>query len=284
MSNIDPNVDYAAEVVSRLSKDYAQLMVSVSETLARLRDLPKQIDDEVVLNDYASVIRDARDLNKRLESHHDAEKAPYLRSGQGVDQFFFGQMDRLGRRKKGDPAGGIDVAEARVDDFMQRKLRAEREERQRIAAEEYRRAALEQERVNIARRAAAEAEAKAARARNEQNIAAHRAEAERQARLAEEGRQAAELAAQQADDARIDTLTSAADLTRTRLENGGLATMASVPFVEVVDASQLDMVALWPHIKEAAILDALKAWAKTTGYKRPMAGAVIEMRSKGKVR
>lgn len=284
MSNIDPNIDYAAEVVSRLSKDYAQLMVSVSETLARLRDLPKQIDDEVVLNDYASVIRDARDLNKRLESHHDAEKAPYLRSGQGVDQFFFGQMDRLGRRKKNDPAGGIDVAEARIDDFMQRKLRAEREERQRIAAEEYRRAAIEQDRVNIARRAAAEAEAKAARARNAENIAAHRAEAERQAKLAEEARQTAELAAVAADDARIDTLTSAADLTRTRLDGGGLATMASTPVVEIIDASLLDRDALWPFLKEDAILAALRSWAKTKNHKTQMPGALIEMRARGKVR
>lgn len=284
MSNIDPNVDYAAEVVSRLSKDYAQLMVSVSETLARLRDLPKQIDDEVVLNDYASVIRDARDLNKRLESHHDAEKAPYLRSGQGVDTFFFGQMDRLSRRKKNDPAGGIDIAEARIDDFMQRKLRAEREERQRIAAEEYRRAAIEQERVNIARRAAAEAEAKAARARNEQTIAAHRAEAERQAKLAEQAREAAIAAQQDAEDSRIDALARAADMTRVRLDGGALATMADKPVVQITDLSKLDKDLLWPFLKEEAILSALKTWAKTKNYRTQMDGAVIELRSRGQVR
>lgn len=282
MSNTDTH-DYAAEVVSRLSKDYAELQNSVAGVLERLRGLPKTIETETDLEAYSSVIRDGRDLRKRLDAYHDAEKTPYLRSGQGVDQFFFGLEEKLARRKPRDPAGGLDVADARVDDFMQRKLAAERAERERIAREEREKAEAIRRQQEAAAAAAREAEAKAARARNAENVAAHNAEAERQRRAAEDARAAEILAEQKADDARIDAKASAADMTRTRLDTGAVATMAQVPFVQIDDVSKLDMAALWPHLKEDAILSALKSWAKVSGHRKPMAGATIELRSKGRI-
>ncbi len=276
--------DYAAEVVSRLSKDYAELSNSVADILNRLRSLPKTIENDGQLDDYAKIIREARDLNKRLDVYHDAEKAPYLRGGQGCDHFFFGQQDKLARRNKNNPAGGIDIADARVDAYMQEKLRIEREIRERAAAEERRKAAEEQAKVDAARKAAEEAAAKAARARNEENIAAHRAEAEKQADIAAEALKVAQLAAQQAEDARIETKASAADMTRTRLDSGAIGTMGTVPFVEIEDITLLDKNLLWPFLKEDHVLQALKAWAKTKSHKTPMAGAIIELRNKGQVR
>lgn len=284
MSNTDTNRDYAGEVVSRLSKDYAELLNSVSSTLAALRALPKEISDEPTLEAYSKVIRDGRDLKKRVDAYHDAEKQPYLRSGQGVDQFFFGLEEKLARRKKNDPAGGLDVADARVDDYMQRKLATERAERERIAAEERRKADAIRREQEAAAAAAAEAAAKAARARNADNIAAHQAEAERQKLAAEQARAAEILAEQRADDARIDTRASAADMTRTRLDTGAIATMAQVPFVQIDDVTKLDKELLWPFLKEEHILMALKAWAKTKSHKTAMEGATIEMRNRGQVR
>lgn len=283
MSNTDTNVDYAGDVVKRLTSDYAELMNSVASTLAALRGLPKTIDDEPTLEAYSKVIRDGRDLRKRLDAYHDAEKQPYLRSGQGVDQFFFGLEEKLARRKPRDPAGGLDVADARVDDFMQRKLAAERAERERIAAEERRKADAIRKAEDDARRAAEEAAAKAARARNVDNIAAHQAEAERQKKIADDARAAEILATQQAEDAHLDTKASAADMTRTRLDTGAVATMAQVPFVQIDDVTKLDKELLWPFLKEEHVLMALKAWAKTKSHKTPMAGATIEMRNKGRV-
>jgi transcription elongation GreA/GreB family factor len=283
MSNIDTQIDYAADVVKRLSSDYAELMNSVSTTLEALRGLPKTIDDEATLEAYSKVIKDGRDLRKRLDAYHDAEKQPYLRSGQGVDQFFFSLEEKLARRKPRDPAGGLDIADARVDDYMQKKLAAERAERERVAREERAKAEAEQKRVDDARRAAEEAAAKAARARNEQNITAHREEAARQARIAEEARADEVLASQKAEDAQIDTKASAADMTRTRLDTGAVATMAQVPFVQIDDVTKLDKELLWPFLKEEHVLMALKAWAKTRSHKTPMAGATIELRNKGRV-
>lgn len=275
--------DYAAEVTARLRKDYALLLESVSDVLARLRALPKSIDDEGVLDDYSKVIVEARDLRKRLVAYHDAEKAPFLRGGQGCDQFFFGEISKLGRRGERDPAGGIDIAEARVDDHMQRKLAAEREAREAVAREEARKAEEIRKREEEARAAAQAAADKAARARNAENIKAHQAEAERQAAIAEREHLASAQAAMAAEDARIDTLAPAADMTRTRLQGGALATMGTVPFVQITDVTLLNKERLWPHLKEEHILMALKSWAKTTSHKTPMTGAVIELRHKGKI-
>lgn len=284
MSNTDNQTDYAAEIVSRLSKDYAELMNSVASTLAALRALPKEITDESTLEDYSKVIRDGRDLRKRLNAYHDAEKTVFLRSGQGVDQFFFSWEEKLARRKPRDPAGGLDVADARVDDYMQRKLATERAERERIAAEERAKADAIRRQEAAAQIAAAEAAGRAARARSAENIAAHNAEAERQRKLADEAREAEVLAAQKADDAQIDTKASAADMTRTRLDTGAIATMAQVPLVQIDDVTALDKELLWPFLKEEHVLMALKAWAKTKSHKTPMAGATIELRNRGQVR
>jgi hypothetical protein len=284
IANTNEQPDYAGEVVARLSKDYASLLESVADVLSRLRGLPKVIEDDGQFDEYAKIIREARDLNKRLDVYHDMEKAPFLRGGQGCDQFFFGQSDKLARRNKTNPAGGIDIADARVDAYMQEKLRIEREAREKVAAEERAKAAAEQAKLDAARKAAEESAAKAARARNEENIAAHRAEAEKQAAIAAEALKTAELAAQQAEDARIETKASAADMTRTRLDSGAIGTMGTVPFVAIEDVTKLDMAALWPHLKEDAILSALKSWAKVSGHRKPMAGAIIELRNKGQVR
>ncbi|HMH98992.1 MAG TPA: hypothetical protein VK577_20850 [Bradyrhizobium sp.] len=276
--------DYAAEVMARLRKDYALILENTSNILARLRALPNPIEDEATLSDYSKVIVEARDLRKRLAAYHDAEKAPFLRGGQGCDQFFFGEIGKLGRRGDREPAGGIDIADARVDDYMQRKLAAEREAREALAAIERRKAEEIRQREEKARQAALEASQRAARARNAETIAAHRAEADRQAIIAAEERARQLVADQEAEDARIDTLAPAADMTRTRLESGALATMNTTPFVQITDVTLLNKERLWPHLKEEHILMALKSWAKTTSHKTPMTGAVIELRNKGGIR
>src|SRR6266487_589787 len=191
--------DYAAEVMARLKKDYAQHLKSVSDILQRLRELPKVIEDESTLSAYATPITEARDLCKRLGASHDAEKAPFLRGGQGCDQFFFGEISRLMRRGEREPAGAVDIAQARVDDYMQRKLAAEREAREAIAREEARKAEEIRKREEAARAAALEATQKAARARNAEIIAAYRAEANRQAIIAAEERSRQIVADQQAE-------------------------------------------------------------------------------------
>lgn len=273
--NVAP--DYAATITERLEQDYAETVRGARALLDEARDLPATINSEEELRPHAVLIERMRDSTARLESFRVVEKEPHLRAEQSVDQFFFGWIEKLGRRRKTDKPGAADILQARVNDYMQAKLVEER----RVRAEAERAARAEADRIALeqaeARRKAEEAAAAALRARKVENIEAHKVEAAAQeaAALAH----AAELlkAAQVADDARIDQLAKPADMVRTRLEAGPMVTMRQVPVVVIEDASKLDMAALWPHLKEEHILMALKAWAKTKSHKTQMAGAVIKM-------
>lgn len=286
MSEIGHNVspDYAATIADRLGEDYAELVNGVRKLLDEARTMPPAINSDTEMAPVASLIERMRDTASRIKTFHTTEKEPHLRAGQAVDQFFFGWWEKLARRKTTDKAGAADILQARVNDYMQRKLDAERKARAEAeakarAAEE----ALRREREEAARKAQ-EAAAAAERARKQSNIDAHAK------RAAEEAEKAAALAAEQAraaqaaDDARIDTLAKPADMVRTRLEGGPMVTMRQVPVVVIEDVSLLDLEALRPHIKEEALLQALKAWAKVTGHKKQMAGAVVKMVDEAVVR
>ena len=60
--------------------------------------------------------------------------------------------------------------------------------------------------------------------------------------------------------------------------------MRQVGYAEITVKMKLDAAALWPFIREEHALAALKAWAKTHGYKRSMDGAVVEMRDESVIR
>jgi hypothetical protein len=283
-TNVNNVIDYAGEVIKRLNKDYAQYLVSVASVLAKMKALPKQIDNESQLSEYGTVMAEAREVRKRGEAYHESEKAPYLGGGRGVDSFFFAQIGKLGRRKEGETAGGIDICQARVDAYMQRLLEIEQAKRAAEAREAARKLEEEQRRVAEERRKAEEAAAAAARARKPENIEAHREAALEHAEEAAKAEFRADRAAEIAEDARIDTLAKPADMVRTRLAGGQLATMAQQPVVQILDASKLDKEMLWPFIKEEHLLMALKAWAKTKDYKTQMAGALIDKRNKGQIK
>lgn len=312
--------DYAKIVSDELTRDYAEMIKTLTGYLEEARKLPRKIDSDEAMQPFADLIKKIRDLKKRLESHREAEKEPYFRKGQAVDQFFFGLSGKLGRRNKTDNAGAEDILNAICEDWLDRKQQAEaakrreeqrkaeeaaRIERERIA-EQQRIAdeAARKERQRIAELEAEQAEiaAKAARARNAENqerlqreaaeaqakIDKERAEQIERDRIAQdkikEDRIAAEALEQKADDARIDATAKPGDMVRTRLEGGAMATMAQVPHVEISDVSKLNKELLWPFLKDEHVLMALKAWAKTKSHKTQMDGAIIKMVNKGQIR
>ena len=277
-------IDYAGEVAARLNKDYARLFETVSDILARMAKLPKVIENEAHLSAYGSIMSEARETKKRLEAYHEAEKAPYLGGGRGVDNTFFSQVSKLARRKDGEPAGALDICDARVDNYMQAKLMEEQLKREAEAREAARVQRELEEAAAAAAAAAAEREAAAARARKPENIEAHKEAAYEHAEAAAKLEFQADHAAEVADDARIDTLATPADMTRTRLAGGQLATMAKTPVVVITDVTKLNKEVLWPFLKEEHILMALKAWAKTKSYKTQMDGATIKEVPKGQIK
>jgi hypothetical protein len=280
--NRAPN--YAQQVTEAMQREYAALAESVATLLERARALPKEVNDDATMGTFAKLIKDLRDAAKRIEAFHAAEKEPHLRAGQAVDQFFFPLWEKCARRAKNQKPGAADVLNARVDDYQLWKLRAE-QERLRLEAEEKARAAREAE--ERARREAAEAEEArlaADRARKPETIASKEEVAAAAEAAASASAANAQVAAEQAQAAHVDTLRKPADLVRTRVDGGPIATLVNEPYAVVVDEAKLDRDALWPFISLDAKEKALRAWAKTTGHNKPMAGAEVGRKPKSQIR
>lgn len=272
-------------------KTYGGLPAEVAELIDEASDLitgengkRRQIVDDDDKNAIASMVKRMRTLAKRLDAMREGEKTPYLGGASVVDNFFFGQMERLSKRTKTGRDGASDILAAMVTEYDQRKLaeararlEAERREQERVAREA-------QEAAAKAQREAEEARLKADRARAEKQ----RAEKSEAAALAQaEADRAALEAAQktiEAQHARLAATTKSADLTRTRSADGTLSTMADEGFATVVDRDLLDKAALWPYLKDEAIQQALTAWAKLSNYTKPMAGAEIGRKAKSVIR
>jgi hypothetical protein len=262
--------DYAQEITDRMARDYAELEKSAADLLAEARTLPEEVDDEASLKTFSDVVVRMRDTVGRAEGVRIAEKEPFLRGGQAVDGFFNSMKTRLEK--------GMLALTKRVNVYQQRKL-AEERERRRLEAEALAREAREKQ----------EAEAKAAREAEEKRLAADRARKPEQAaaksaaaiaaeQAASDAAVEASLAADRAQEAHINTLHKPAEMTRSQFDDGRLVTMRQVGYVEIVDKMKLDWATLAPFVKEEHALQALKAWAKTNSFRRPMDGAIIEMR------
>jgi septal ring factor EnvC (AmiA/AmiB activator) len=269
--------DFAKDETSRLEIDYAPLAGTVADLVARATlEVPAQVTTDEQLAAVNRLVVEMRDLAGRCESARVPEKEPHYRRGQAVDQFFTRMKDRL--------AGMIREIGARGHAYNERKLAEERRKREAEARERERIAREAREKAEAEERAAREAEEKARRARNEENKAAHQQRADEHAANAAGAKEEAVNAGAAAMDARVDAQAKPADLTRLRTGDGRLSTMREKPYVEIVDVMKLDKDLLWPFLKEEAILAALKKYAATTNHKRPMAGAIIEMRAETEYR
>lgn len=287
--NVD--VDIAQTVTDRLALDYYEQRKTLDELLAEAsRRIPDvKSDDEALAR--GALIKRFGDLDKRLESHREAEKNPYLRGGNAVDNFFLGMRDLIAKRKKGDRSvkpGIVDVMQSEIDVWQNAKIAAEQARLEQERLEAARRLREEQERLRRAREEAEEAERAAARARSAATIAARRAEAD--AKAAEEARlkAEAELAAERAEEARLATLVKPADLSRVRGSDdrggGVMLTTAREAYAVVTDRNKVNIEALRPYFTDFEIEKALRGWAKATGHVVQMPGAEIGFRNKGVTR
>jgi flagellar biosynthesis GTPase FlhF len=276
--------DYAQRVTEQMARDYAALSDNVALMLDEARALPDAVDGEETLGLYAKLIKRLRDTTARITAFRVAEKEPFLRGGQAVDAFFFSLEDKCARRDRKNKPGAADVLQARLDDYQQRKL-AEEQARRRREAEET--ARIERERREAAERAEREAEEArlaAERARKPETTAAKEVVAEQKEAVSDAAKVEVSVAAAAAEEAYVDTLARPADMVRTRVDEGPLVTMQQVGFAEIEDDSLLDKAALWPFISLDAKEKALRAWAKNSGYRQQMAGAVIGKKNKSAVR
>jgi hypothetical protein len=281
-SNTPDAVDYAKEVSERLQGEYASLAVTVNglvDSAEAITEVTAETKPVVV-----DLIKNIRDAKTRIEGLHGLEKQPYLRQGQGVDQFFFGLWDRLIRRDKKNRPGAADRLGAMLTEYDVRVLAEENERRRKHAEEAARIEAARLKAQQEAERLAEEARLKAERARTEATTAAKRKEAEEAERLAAEARVNATVATAKAEETHVATLSRPADIMRTRTDTGTLSTMQQETYAEIENPGLLDMAKLWGFVPFEAKQKALNAWARSTDWREPMAGAKVGRRPKSTVR
>jgi hypothetical protein len=283
--------DFAQLTTEYLEAEYAkQKKITVellAEATALMRDEAgkiKAIDGPEMKSKVVSLIRRMRDHWKALDAFHTKEKQPYKRGGEAGDQFFFGDMDKLGKRTKTSNPGAADILGQILTDH-DNKLLAEEQERRRVQAEEDERVAREAqaERDRLQREADEAAEA-AARARNPERK-------EEKQEVAQEAMQAASTAAvtaavttARAEESYVSTLAKPADIVRTRHDDGSMSTMAQESYAEIVDRNKLPMAILWPHIPLDGLQKAVMAYAKLNNYNVTLEGAAIGRRNKSRVK
>jgi hypothetical protein len=252
--------------------------------LEEARALPTEIDGEATLGLYAKLIKAFRDTTARITRSGSPRRsrtfAAARRSTRSSSRWRTSARGATGRTSRAPPT----CCRPELDDYQQRKL-AEEQARRRREAEEA--ARVERE--------AREAAAKAAQEAEERRLAAERARAPAQVEAKQQAAQAAEtasdaarveqqVASAAAEEKYVDTLARPADMVRTRVDEGPLVTMQQVGYAEIEDDSKLDKNLLWPFLSIDAKEKALRAWAKTTGYRTKMDGAAIGHRNKSAVR
>lgn len=285
--------DHGALAAERMNEEYGDLKKTVDELLAEALPLigskekniaPVYVTDDATMGDFAKLVKRLRDVAVQLASHHKREKEPYLRAGQAVDRFFFGLHELCTRRNRTDKPGAADILQARIDDFMQRKLaqeQARRNEEARLAREEEDR--LTRKRL-ADEEAARQALAASERARKTENVEAHQAKAADHAASAASSKAEENIARERAVETANAAAAKPADLVGTRVSDDVKVTMARENYAEVDDVAKLSMADLWPFVDDDAKVKALKAWAKVTQYKRQMEGARIGSRPKTVIR
>ena len=276
--------DFASTVTAFLNEEYRAWDKTVADLLEEARALPREIPDAATRELFPPLIKRIRDTRGKLEAFHKLEKEPYHRGGQAVDQKFFGLIDKLLRRDRKNNPGAGDILGARLTDYDTKVLAAE-QERRRLEAEEAARVAREaQERAQREAREAEEKRLAAERARKPEIAEEKRETAQRAEHQASAAHVEAVVETARAEEAHVATLVRPADIMRTRGDDGTLSTMAQEKYAELEDRDLLDKAALWPFIPEAALKTALTQWAKSTDYRKQMAGAKVGRRNKTVVR
>jgi hypothetical protein len=280
--------DYAKLESDRLRNEYAAYFDLADEIETECAAITVINRDDDSREKVVELIKKSRDFTKRVIGVHELEKMPHFRRGQGVDNTFFGLVDRIAKRAKANKDGASDRLGKMLTDHDSRIL-AEEQERRRLEAKR----AAEEEAKRIA------AAAEAARIAEEARLAAERARKpetqEVKAAIAEEAEQAASaahvetvVAASKAEEAHVATLVKPADIMRTRTGAGTLSTMAQEPFAEIIDTKTLDLEKLRPYFALADLQKALNGYARSQGHSSDasvqIAGARFGKRAKSVVR
>ena len=228
----------------RLAETHADLETRKDDLLEGATHVPMVVKDEETAGKVADYIKQIAACMKNSESHRKKEKEEYLELGRQVDGFFKKIYEPLGKAKK--------EIERRLT-LYQREVEAE-ERRVRQKAE-------------LAAREEAE---RAVRAAEE---AAAAIEKEDDLEKAVEAEERAKTARADAEKAKMAAEVKAAELTRTRGDYGGVASLRTRWTGHLTARSDVDLEKLRQHLSEEALSKAIRSYVKAGG--RELAGARI---------
>lgn len=264
-----------------LTADFSQIWDACNKAIEAGNETPSVIEDDDDLDTCRAAVTGLLAQAKNVESKRVDAKEPYLSAGRVVDSHFSAWGASLLKAKS-----EVDI---KVTRYLNKKAAAEMARRQEEAAKA---AALEKRRqaeAAIAAAAAAEAQKKA-------DVAAAAARAieddEKRAiadKVACEEQEAAEAAAWIARTSRKAELEAAntsavalaateakpADMARTRVASGGMATLQENWHFEILDLAKIDLEALRMFIPLGDLEKAIRKYIGTHKGTRPLAGVRI---------
>ncbi len=284
------------ELTAYLEETYAEDVARTEALMKRGEDFLVIATDEADAEATEFMVK-VRARWKASEASRVAEKTPYDDNAGRVHAFFKAKvLDPLGLmpsdlgKRSFDPVKRTDIGLGPRINMAQTIFKVEKAEAERKRrAEEARIAALAEERrrqeAEAARHAAAEAERKAqeaaasaARKRNEETRQAAQAEAERlrleaeaREREAANARQAENKAAEERAAAQASAGASMADMSRSRGERGGVASLKTHVDFRDIDRAELgrmpdpaarppSILMLLPYLPDKALEQAVKGW------------------------
>lgn len=265
---------------SQLSADFGHIEKAIKIALEIAEQTPVVVEDDEDIGICREAVKGLMTEHKRAEALRVETKNPYLDAERVVDSFFNTLKKRLA-----DMQASIEV---RAKCYLDKKAaaeRARREEEARIAREAERK---RQEEAAAADRAAAEERRKAEQAARAAVLAdaKEREALEREAARAQAAADAKEVESRAARQKEIDAAAAAsqaqkvanekpADMARTRVASGGMATLQQGFDFEIVDLNAVDFQVLRPHIAMADIEKAIRGYVKIHKDTKPLAGVKI---------
>lgn len=281
------------ELTLYLETTYAEDVARTAALLAKGEEF-LVISDDVADAEATEFMVKVRARFKASEASRVAEKTPYDDNAGRVHAFFKAKvLDPLGLvapdKKSFDPVKRTDLGLGPRINMAQTLYKTAKAEAERKRREEEARIAAEEERKRrdtalAAERAAQEAERAAARKRNEECRAVAEAEAAKARAAAEATREAENHAAEERAAAQAAAAAPMADLSRSRGERGGTASLKTFTDFRDIDRNSIDLEMLRPYLPDKALEQAMRGWvdankaaaaaAIKTG-KQPVRGVVI---------
>lgn len=225
-----------------LAENYSGLTGDVEAIASKADGAPKNVTSEADLTTVGDIVKDVRQLTKRVDLARVSEKEPYLQGGRDVDAFFKVLTERLDRITK--------TLEGRATEYQREKATEERRRRE----EEARRLREQEERQREIARKAEEANRSKTAAKHEDK---------------------AEELATKAAEAEAATQVSAAELTRVRSMSGTVATARTEWAFEITDYNEIPLEVLRPYLARADVEKAIRTFVRVNKNSVALTGVRI---------